>query len=121
MIYFTIPSSSGLVSENTNIYLDRSPTESSNLSLIRYEAETGLSQVDNNGINIQEIKGVLTKKSIPTAEAIIINSYLRALGTSDLVVIFPEGSKKYNVVSWSVIIKNLLYADVTINVELMYL
>lgn len=122
MIYFTIPSSSGLVGVNTDIFIDRDPTAQSNLNLLTFKGDNeAYSQYRENGINIRDEQLSVTIKNVTNTRALLIDSYFRILKTGNLTIVFPEGNKNYHVVGWNIILKNSLYADVTINLELMYL
>ena len=122
MIYFTIPSSSGLVGVNTDIPIDRDPSASSTLNLHTYaNADYGSTQYAPNGINIRDEQLNINIKNLPAATALIINDYFKLLKTSNLTLVFPEGNKNYYIEGWNITIKNLLYADVSVQLELMYL
>jgi hypothetical protein len=122
MIYFTIPSSSGLVVSNTNINIDRDPQSQSDLNMLSFKAElSGTSQNAPNGVNTRDEQFSFSIKNVPMATALIINQYFNLLKTGNLTIVFPEGSKNYYIDNWSIVGKNLLYADVLCNCELMYL
>lgn len=122
MIYFTIPSSSGLVGVNTDIFIDRDPTAQSELNLLSFKGTNeAFTQYRSNGINVRNEQLTVTIKNITNTRALLIDSYFRLLKTGNLAVIFPEGTKNYHVVGWNITLKNSLYADIVINLELMYL
>jgi phage-related protein len=121
MIYFTIPASSSLVDTDLDIFIDRNPQASSTLNLHTYEVATGLSQTAANGINIRSEQLSVSIASITTERALLIDAYLNFLGTQDLVIVFPEGSKKYSVLIWNIAEINILYCNISISLELMYL
>lgn len=122
MIYFTIPSSTGLVGVDTDILIDREPSSSSSLNLLTYgNKDTGNTQYAANGINIRDEMLSIQIKNLPAETAIIINTYFTRLKNNNLTIVFPEGSKNYQIDNWSVTIKNLIYADITASLELMYL
>lgn len=120
MIYFTIPVISGIITEETDVYVDRNPVADSKLNLHKQIIGPS-SQVAPNGINIRDERVSFRVVNMPAALAISLNKYLVYLGTGNLSVTYPEGVKNYYVTGWSIIIKNLLYADVSIDAELMYL
>lgn len=122
MIYFTIPSSSGLVPVDTNVFIDRDPSANSSLNLHAYSSGTyGTAQYAPNGVNIRDEQLSISIKNLPAATALIINNYFKLLKTSNLTLTFPEGNKNYYIEGWNITIKNLLYADVSAELELMYL
>jgi hypothetical protein len=120
MIYFTIPASSTLVVSDLNIYIDREPQAASSLSL--FQQGFGPSrQVGRNGINIRDEIVTFTIKNVPAVRAILLNDYFTRLRTSNLTLVYPEGSKNYYIQNWSISIKNQAYSDVAVTAELMYL
>lgn len=122
MIYFVIPSSTGLVPSNLTVYIDRDPVAQSQLNLLNHSTElTGTSQTAANGVNIRDETFSFAIKNLPMETLLTVDAYFRYLKTGNLTIVFPEGSKNYYIDGWNVIAKNLLYGDITANLELMYL
>lgn len=121
MIYFIIPVIHSLNPSQVTIYLDRSPQASSELSLHEMSSPSGASQTAPNGINIRSETVQFNKKNIPIESLDLIDKYFDYLGTNNLTIYFPEGSKNYYLNSWTTIIDSAIYGSLSFSAELMYL
>jgi len=121
MIYFIVPSQFQSSANSTTYFVDRNPGASSTLSLHTYAVPSGANQYSPNGVNIRDESLNISLKKLPLVDALSLDAYLLYLKNGNFTLTFPEGAKNYIVTSWSVIQLNAIYADILIQLELMYL
>lgn len=120
MIYFVIPAGTygGISTGELTINLDREIASSVSLTTLKQGELIEQSRPD--GINNVKQEISFTIKNNLNAK--LIDRYFTSLnGTGTINIVFPEATKKVVINSWTVNIKHVLYPDISVNAELVYL